>query len=163
MSGSTTALYDSFDAVLADKNASVCIWSAAVGDALLNYPPLWNQLSPQDFGSSIDLLGKLTTDYSNTTCNAVITTIADYEIAVTLNPSLCEETVVLPSDEFSFDIATILFISPHLKYSDELLEAFNKNIINGKYAITFQYYFELFKKNDFIVSKVENRLEKKEV
>ena len=49
-----------------------------------------------------------------------------------------------------------------MKYSDELLEAFNKNIINGKYTKTLQYYFELFKKNDFKVSKVEEEINNKE-
>ena len=149
------ALYETLDAVYADKDAKVCIWGSVKNDALLHYPSLWSQLLSQSFGSSTDLLETLTTEHSASSCNAVIIPISDYEIAVAMKPSLCKKTKVLQSDEFSFDIATVMFISPHLSYSDELMEAFDKNMINGKYAVIFERNFEMFKDNDFQISGVE--------
>ena len=151
----STAHYESLDAVLADKEAQVCIWSSVRNDALLHYPPLWSHLLSKPFGTSAELLRNLTVEYSESSCNAVIIPISDYEIAVSGEPSICKKTKVLPSDDFSFDISTVLFISPHLSYSDELLEVFDKNMINGKYASIFQFHFEMFEEKEFNMSAVE--------
>ena len=143
-------MYETLEDVSKDVNARVCTWTVAMTNILLEYSMLWDKLY-----NEYDLFNALGTDYSNDTCNVIIIPVSDFEIFAEKDPSLCDESEILPTSEFFVTIETVFYISHHFQYANEIIEAFDKYIDNGWYNVIFERNFQKLAYNNFDINEFE--------